>query len=534
MHPWFAWIRWINPIYYSFEALMINELDGLTLECVPSQLAPFGSQQYATGPQGCGIAGAEPGSTRILGRAWANQALEFYKSHVWRNFGIVIALWIFCLVMGAIAIERLPAAGSNKAVLLYRRGGGGRFIRAAAAENEARDEEQGNQPTQAVNEKSGSRQNDNENSNSNGEGSGENPEDKVYAVSTTFTWKDLTYIVQAGGEPKTLLDKVSGYCKAGTLTALMGSSGAGKTTLMDVLAARKTDGEIKGEVLMNGQKLPVSFQRTTGYCEQVDVHLPQATVREALEFSARLRQPRSVSEKEKLAYVDTIIELLELQDIEDAMIGTPGAGLGVEQRKRLTIGVELVAKPTLLFLDEPTSGLDGQSSFLIVTFLRKLAAAGQAVLCTIHQPSASLFSRFDQLLLLKSGGKTVYFGAIDQLNDYFSKNGIEIPKDVNPAERMIDVVSGSLSKGKDWAEIWLNSEESKERLKELEELKKEGSSDEHKERAAEEDQFEYASTTVSQLKLVTKRASIQLWRDTEYVTNKVALHIGSALFNGFS
>jgi uncharacterized protein YhaN len=99
---------------------------------------------------------------------------------------------------------------------------------------------------------------------------------------------------------------------------------------------------------------------------------------------------------------------------------------------------------------------------------------------------------------------------------------------------MIDVVSGSLSKGKDWAEICLNSEESKERLKELEELKKEGSSDEHKERAAEEDQFEYASTTVSQLKLVTKRASIQLWRDTEYVTNKVALHIGSALFNGFS
>lgn len=112
-----------------------------------------------------------------------------------------------------------------------------------------------------------------------------------------FTWKDLTYTVQAGGQPKVLLDKVSGYCKAGTLTALMGSSGAGKTTLMDVLAARKTDGEIHGEVLMNGKPLPISFQRTTGYCEQVDVHLPQATVREALEFSALLRQPRSLSDK---------------------------------------------------------------------------------------------------------------------------------------------------------------------------------------------------------------------------------------------
>jgi ABC-type multidrug transport system ATPase subunit len=160
-----------------------------------------------------------------------------------------------------------------------------------------------------------------------------------------FTWKDLTYTVQNSGKTLTLLDKVSGYCKAGTLTALMGSSGAGKTTLMDVLAARKTEGEIHGEVLMNGRPLPVSFQRATGYCEQVDVHLPQATIREALEFSALLRQPRSVPDKEKLAYVDTIIDLLELHDIEDAMIGTPGAGLGVEQRKRLTIGVELVSKP---------------------------------------------------------------------------------------------------------------------------------------------------------------------------------------------
>jgi ATP-binding cassette subfamily G (WHITE) protein 2 (SNQ2) len=104
-------------------------------------------------------------------------------------------------------------------------------------------------------------------------------------------------VVKAGGKDLTLLDKVSGYCKAGTLTALMGSSGAGKTTLMDVLAARKTDGEIYGEVLMNGKPLPIAFQRTTGYCEQVDVHLPQATVREALEFSALLRQPRSTPDK---------------------------------------------------------------------------------------------------------------------------------------------------------------------------------------------------------------------------------------------
>ena len=125
----------------------------------------------------------------------------------------------------------------------------------------------------------------------------------------------------------------------------MGSSGAGKTTLMDVLAARKDEGEISGEVLLNGHALPLSFQRTTGYCEQLDVHLPTATVREALEFSALLRQPRQYSRDQKLAYVDTILDLLELQDLANALVGSPGAGLGVEQRKRLTIGVELVSRP---------------------------------------------------------------------------------------------------------------------------------------------------------------------------------------------
>ncbi|WRT63330.1 uncharacterized protein IL334_000235 [Kwoniella shivajii] len=267
------------------------------------------------------------------------------------------------------------------------------------------------------------------------------------------------------------------HLHTGTLTALMGSSGAGKTTLMDVLASRKTEGEIHGEVLMNGEALPVSFQRTTGYCEQVDVHLPQATVREALEFSALLRQPRSLSDKEKLAYVDVIIDLLELHDIEDAIIGTPGAGLGVEQRKRLTIGVELVSKPKLWLIS--------------------------------------------------------VVGEVDKLSEYFGKQDVKIPKDVNPAERMIDIVSGDLSKGKDWAQVWSDSEECKARKDDLEKIKKEGQGNGER-KHAEDDKYEYASTTGAQLKLVTKRASIQLWRDTEYVTNKVALHIGSALFNGFS
>ena len=152
MHPWFSWIRWLNPVYYSFEALMANELTGLELECIQPQLAPYG-QGYTGVSQGCAITGAQPGSTMLSGTAWVNQALRFFHSHIWRNFGIVVAIWIFFLAMCMVTIERLPAAGSNKAILLYKRGGGGKFIRAANEHGTSpRDEEEGSAETQ-TNEK---------------------------------------------------------------------------------------------------------------------------------------------------------------------------------------------------------------------------------------------------------------------------------------------------------------------------------------------------------------------------------------------
>lgn len=186
--------------------------------------------------------------------------------------------------------------------------------------------------------------------------------------------------------------------------------------------------------------LPRSFQRATGFAEQADVHEPTCTVRESLRFSARLRQPSDVPLREKYDYCERIIELLELRPIAGATIGQPGAGLNQEQRKRVTIAVELASKPDLLlFLDEPTSGLDSLAAFNIVRFLRKLANAGQAVLCTIHQPSAVLFEQFDDLLLLQSGGRVVYHGELGSdsrtLRDYFEgKGGRPCPQDVNPAE----------------------------------------------------------------------------------------------------
>lgn len=269
----------------------------------------------------------------------------------------------------------------------------------------------------------------------------------------------------------------------------------------------------------------------------MDVHEPLATVREALEFSALLRQSgRDVPREEKLRYVDTIVDLLQLQDIEHTLIGTPGAGLSVEQRKRLTIGVELVAKPSILiFLDEPTSGLDGQAAYNTVRFLRKLAEIGQAILVTIHQPSAQLFAQFDTLLLLAKGGKTVYFGDIGDnastVKGYFARNGAPCPREANPAEHMIEVVSGGLSKDADWNKIWLESQEYKEMNQELDNIIADAAA---RPPGTVDDGFAFAAPIWEQLKIVTHRMNVSLFRDTDYVNNKFVLHISLALVNGFT
>lgn len=324
--------------------------------------------------------------------------------------------------------------------------------------------------------------------------------------------------------------------------------------MLDVLAQRKTEGTLSGKIHVDGRILPLAFQRSAGYCEQQDVHEPLATVREALEFSAILRQSKETPTEDKIAYVDTIIELLGMRDIEHALIGQPGNGLNVEQRKRLTIGVELVAKPSiLLFLDEPTSGLDSQSAFSIVKFLRKLADAGQAgaslsptslfvsdvfpyiVLVTIHQPSASLFYEFDSLLLLARGGKTVYNGPIgheaESVKSYFAEKGAPCPENANPAEHMIDVVSGHLAKQQDWNQTWLDSDANQRMMQELDDIENSALS---RPVAYDEQGEEFAASLWEQCKVVCHRNSVSLFRDTEYVTNKFALHIFSALFNGFT
>jgi ATP-binding cassette, subfamily G (WHITE), member 2, SNQ2 len=296
-----------------------------------------------------------------------------------------------------------------------------------------------------------------------------------------FTWESVNYHIPVSrGMPRQLLSDVYGYVKPGTLTALIGASGAGKTTCLDVLAKRKNIGVVSGDILVNGHPTGSDFARSTAYAEQMDVHEGTATVREAMRFSAYLRQPSKVPKEEKDAYVEEMIELLELQDFADAIIYS----LGTEARKRLTIGVELASKPgLLLFLDEPTSGLDAQSAWNLVRVLRRLADQGQAILCTIHQPSSLLFESFDRLLLLENGGHTVYFGDIGPnsrtVREYFARYGAVFPQDANPAEYMLNTIGAGKTPRighRDWKDIWLDSPEFQLIKEEIRELRRSAAS----------------------------------------------------------
>jgi ABC-type multidrug transport system permease subunit/ABC-type multidrug transport system ATPase subunit len=522
MHPWFVWLYWIDPLAYGFEALLGNEYKGKILPCIANNLVPNGPGYLDPLYQSCaGVGGAIQGQVSVTGEDYL-RSMSYSASHIWRNFGILWAWWVLYVAITVIFTSRWKASSENGPSLLIPREN-----LHIVQEKLALDEETQSQgKTVAINSSS----------NSVTEKGDNDIDNNLIRNTSVFTWKDLSYTVKTPSGDRVLLDNVQGWVKPGMLGALMGSSGAGKTTLLDVLAQRKTQGTIRGSIMVDGRELPVSFQRSAGYCEQLDVHEPFATVREALEFSALLRQSRDISREEKLKYVDVIINLLELHDIADTLIGKVGAGLSVEQRKRVTIGVELVAKPSILiFLDEPTSGLDGQSAYNTVRFLRKLADVGQAVLVTIHQPSAQLFAQFDTLLLLAKGGKTVYFGDIGDngstIKEYFGRYGAPCPAEANPAEHMIDVVSGELSQGRDWNKVWLESPEHEKTSRQLDNIIADAAA---KPPQTQDDGNEFAMTLWDQIKIVSNRMNVAMFRNTDYVNNKMMLHIFTALFNGFS
>ncbi|TIA05865.1 ABC drug exporter AtrF [Aureobasidium pullulans] len=532
MHPWFAWLRWVNPVQYGFEGLMANEFYNLELQCVPPYLVPPNapSAEY----QSCALQGSTPGSPVVNGADYIQTAFTYSRSHLWRNFGFICAFFLFFVALTAIGMElQKPNKGGGE-VTVFKRGQVPRSVeKDVETGGRASDEESGEANSGQVDATP-----------NNDEARKESDSDDTVAAigknETIFTWQNVNYTIPYEGGERTLLQDVSGFVRPGKLTALMGASGAGKTTLLNTLAQRINFGVVSGDFLVDGKPLPRSFQRATGFAEQSDVHEPTATVREALRFSAKLRQPKEVSLDEKYDYCEKVIDLLEMRDIAGATIGKVGEGLNPEQRKRLTIAVELASKPELLmFLDEPTSGLDSGAAFNIVRFLRKLADAGQAILCTIHQPSSVLFEEFDELLLLKSGGRTVYHGELGDgsknLITYLEKNGEqECPADANPAEWMLEAIGAGNPdyNGPDFGDLWEKSKEKEQQQQEIKSMIQERRK--ASDGAKTDDDREYAMPLGTQINTVVKRSFIAYWRSPQYVVGKFMLHIFTALFNGFT
>lgn len=517
MHGWARWINWLNPVAYGFEAVMVNEFRNREYEC--ASYVPSGGAYDAVGLEfkSCSVVGSIPGQTSVNGDRFMGMAYEYYNAHLWRNMGILFGFILFFGFWYLVAVEYIQGAKSKGEVLVFRK----EFLK--KQKKNKTDLETGSPEKEIVSS---------------------NASINIQAQKGIFQWKDVCYDIKVKDGERRLLDHVDGYVKPGTLTALMGASGAGKTTLLDVLADRKATGVVTGDMLVNGEQRDGSFQRKTGYVQQQDIHTSTATVRESLEFSALLRQPSSVPVTEKLAYVDEVIRILEMEAYAEAIVGVPGEGLNVEQRKRLTIGVELAAKPELLlFLDEPTSGLDSQTAWSIIKLLKKLAANGQAILCTIHQPSAILFQEFDRLLFLASGGRTVYYGDIGPesttLTQYFESNGANpCPKDGNPAEWMLEVIGAAPGSTavRDWPEVWNESRERQLKREELDDMavtvERTVSGSRSKSGYSDTDQF--AVGQWFQFQIVTKRLYQRFWRTPSYLWSKIFLCTASAIFIGFS
>ncbi|KAJ2066939.1 hypothetical protein GGH13_005510 [Coemansia sp. S155-1] len=261
-------------------------------------------------------------------------------------------------------------------------------------------------------------------------------------------WDDLNYEVKAkvgkAEEWRPILNGITGEARAGEAIAIIGSSGAGKTTLLNALSGRIVGGRLAGQILFRGAKRhPGSFKRVTAYVQQDDLMHPLLTVQETLAYASKLRLPNSqYTSERKTERVNTVIRQLRLEAARNTKIGDAGTrGVSGGERKRVSIGTELLTDPRLLFLDEPTSGLDSNSSELVVELVKKISVdQGIATLMTIHQPSARIFNIFDKVILL-SQGRVVYFGPTSTAIEYFANIGYQCPMHENPADYFIDLMT---------------------------------------------------------------------------------------------
>lgn len=425
---YYLWLYWWNPLAWAYRSLVVNE---------------FQSPSYDVNITGTDF---NEGEQVLFSEGFRHKGEPFGREWIGYGFAYLVPYILVCITLTGLGLKMVRVEGGKPG---------------AEPEKVPLDE------------------------NKHADGDADSNFDLPF-TRVDLSFENICYEVKSsvGNNRLKLLNNINGVFGSGHMCALMGSSGAGKTTLMDVIALRKSSGIISGEVRLNGFLQDAkSFRRCSGYVEQFDVQSPELTVRETILFSARLRLDPSdtavASDQAKIELVNKIIDILELTPQAHALVGSDeGGGLSFEQKKRLSIAVELAASPSILFLDEPTSGLDSRAAMLVMKSMKKVAMTGRTVCATIHQPSSAVFEMFDDLLLLKKGGEVVFFGELGKhsrkLTDYFEARGAEpIMRGENPATWMLTVITGGKSgqENTDFAKLYRESNEFKDLQSRLVELK---------------------------------------------------------------
>ncbi|XP_051141544.1 ABC transporter G family member 15-like [Andrographis paniculata] len=263
------------------------------------------------------------------------------------------------------------------------------------------------------------------------------------AAAAYLAWEDLTAVLPNSGEGPTrrLINGLTGYALPGRILAVMGPSGSGKSTFLDSLAGRLSGNVVmSGNVLLNGKKMKLQYG-VVAYVTQEDVFLGTLTVRETIAYSAKLRFPSNVSTEEVHSMIENTLTEMGLQDCADHLIGNWHLrGISGGEKKRLSIALEIITQPYLLFLDEPTTGLDSAAAFFVVQALKNVAWSGRTVVSSVHQPSSEVFALFDDLLLL-SNGETIYFGEAEMAVQFFADVGFPCPSKRNPSDHFLRCVN---------------------------------------------------------------------------------------------
>lgn len=264
----------------------------------------------------------------------------------------------------------------------------------------------------------------------------------------SLVWEDLSVVIPnfSDGPTKRLLNGLKGFAEPGRIMAIMGPSGSGKSTLLDALAGRLSRNVVMtGNILFNGRKKRLDYG-AIAYVTQEDVLLGTLSVRETITYSAHLRLPTSMRKEQIDSIVEETIAEMGLHDCADRVIGNWHLrGISGGEKKRLSIALEILTRPSLLFLDEPTSGLDSASAFFVVQTLRNIARDGRTVISSIHQPSSEVFALFDDLFLLSSG-ETVYFGEAKHAVEFFAESGVPCPSRRNPSDHFLRCINKDFDK----------------------------------------------------------------------------------------